>query len=362
MTRITEEEKNQICTLYQEGKSTMEVASIVGRGQGSVCRVLKARNIKMRTKGDHKNPTKYSEDKVKEIIRLYTEENKNTVEIANIFNTYNTTIRRILQRNNIKIRTASEARRFIDLNDIKSKEGTSDFDYFLGLLATDGCITNNRIILDFSKENKELLDYWNEFLGNKCNITCSIHKVFKVPQYRIAFKNKEVADYLGTFGIVPNKTFQLHLKYINWDVLRGIIDGDGCVLHRNNDKTVAIGITSGCKEFLEQIKDFYTSFGINSYLKESSRNKNPTYDLYVYKTSDILIIYEHLYKNAHYFLKRKESKFGSLLKKFNRQSLVNSGKESCASNPEPSLPEEGVETLYETPKSSNTYGEEKVQD
>lgn len=184
----------------------------------------------------------------------------------------------------------------------------------------------------------------------------SIHKIFKVPQYRKAFKNEEIADYLGTFGIVPNKTFHLHLKYINWDVLRGIIDG--CILH--SDKTVAIGITSGCKEFLEQIQDFYSSVGINSYLKESNRNKN--LDLYVYKSSDILIIYEHLYKNAHYFLKRKESKFGSLLKKFNRQSLVISGKEFCASNPEPSLNREGVETLYETPKNNIVQGEEKVQD
>ena len=76
-----------------------------------------------------------------------------------------------------------------------------------------------------------------------------------------------------------------------------------------------------------------------------------TYDLNVYKSEDILKIYENLYTNAHYFLKRKEEKFGSLLKKFNRYSVVNSGKEKCNSNPEPSLlGKEGVETLNDIPK------------
>lgn len=118
---------------------------------------------------------------------------------------------RVLKRNDIKIRSYSESQRFIELEDISSKEGTQDFDYFLGLLATDGCVTNNKIILDFSEENKELLDYWNEFLGNKCNINVSIHKVFKVPQYRISFRNEEVANYLATFGIIPRKSLNLSI-------------------------------------------------------------------------------------------------------------------------------------------------------
>lgn len=101
--------------------------------------------------------------------------------------------------------------------------------------------------MDFCENNKELLEYWNEFLSNKCNINCSIHKVYKTPQYRISFKNKEVCEYLKLFGIKPRKTFDLQLKYINWDVLRGIIDGDGSIIAKNNGSTLSISITSGCK-------------------------------------------------------------------------------------------------------------------
>lgn len=349
--RITKEQETNIISLYAEGKSSQEISSIIGVSSSSVLRVLKRNGIEIRSKASHKTPNKFSEEKEQEIIRLYTEENKNTNEIAKLYNTYNTSIRRVLQRYNIEIRSYGEAQRKVELEDIKSKEGTRDFDYFLGLLATDGCITGNRVVLDFSEENKELLDYWNEFLGNKCTITKSIHKVFEVPQYRIAFRNQDICDYLGLYGIVPNKTFDLHLSYINWDVLRGIIDGDGCVAESNNGSTIKIGITSGCKEFLEQIQAFYKENDITSYLHASDRNKNVTYDLYVYNTKDIIKIYNNLYSNAHFFLKRKEMKFGPLLRKLNMESLVNSGKEKATLIPSQADIKEGVETLNEVPKS-----------
>lgn len=58
-----------------------------------------------------------------------------------------------------------------------------------------------------------------------------------------------------------------------------------------------------------------------------------------------------MYKNASYYLKRKYEKFGSLVEKFTSEHSVNSGKEGCASNPEPSLSlEEGAETRHGEPK------------
>lgn len=44
-------------------------------------------------------------------------------------------------------------------------------------------------------------------------------------------------------------------------------------------------------------------------------------------------------------------KFGPLLKKFNMESLVNSGKEKATLIPSQASYEEGVETLNEVPKS-----------
>lgn len=348
--KVSHEVESEAIALYEQGHSLATVGEKLNINSKTVKRILVDSNIPLRGKSHHNQSNKFSEEKELEIVEAYLE-GMNTNEIAKEQGTYNTSIRRVLLRRGITLRTNSEAHRVVSLQDFTSREGSEDFDYFLGLLATDGCITGNRVVLDFSEENKELLHYWNEFLGNKCNITCSIHKVFKVPQYRIAFRNQEICNYLGSFGIVPNKTLSLQLKYINWDVLRGIIDGDGCISWSNNGTTVRVSITSGCREFLEQIQAFYEKYGITSYLNESSRNIHPTYDLLVYNTIDVLKIYENLYSNAHFFLKRKKEKFGPVIGKPITQHSVNSGKEKCNYNPEPSLNlEEGVETLNGTPK------------
>jgi len=270
----------------------------------------------------------YTKEIKDKIVELYVKEGKNTVEIAKMYNTYNTSIRRILIERNVQLISTAERLRKVNLEIIKSQEGTSDFDYFLGILATDGCITRNNVVLEFSEANKDILNQWNEFLGNACSITCYIHKKYKVPQYRIAFKNQDICNYLYDFGITPRKSMTLKLKYINWDVLRGIIDGDGCVREQNYGRTITIEISSSSKIFLEQIQQFLKEHEIKSYLRTIKGNKdNDKHVLAIYKSNNVLKIYDCLYQNAHFFLNRKKLKYGSLLKKFNRQLSVNSGKE-----------------------------------
>lgn len=359
--KITEIQKSRVVELYTAGTKVPEISTEVGISPTSIAKILKEHGITSE-RSTSSTKRRFSKEDKAEMIRLYTEEGKNTNEIAALYGTYNTSIRRILEANNIELRGRGVAQRAVSLEDIQCHVGSFDFDYFLGLLATDGCITDGKVILDFSEENKELLDYWNEFLGNKCNITCSLHKTYQVPQYRIAFRNNEVIELLSEYGIVPNKTFDLRLKYVNWDVFRGIIDGDGCIASMNNGSTLRVIVTSGCRSFLEQLQEFLLSYNIDSKIRIDSRSVNPVYSLMVDKSEDVLTIYSKMYSNAHYFLKRKELKFGPLLKKFNRCSLVNSGKETCDSNPEPSLRNgEGVETLHEAPTDIFVYGEEKVQ-
>lgn len=117
--------------------------------------------------------------------------------------------------------------RRVNLEDLISKENTPEFDYFLGILATDGCICNKIISLEFSEENKEILDYWNEFLGGNCRINLHKNKKSGKISYKISFMNKEICEYLKNFGITERKSFSLKLKYINWNVLLGVFDGDG---------------------------------------------------------------------------------------------------------------------------------------
>lgn len=108
--RITKNQESEIIRLYiKENKSSKEISEIVGVSSSSVLRVLKRNDIKIRSKAPISTPNKFNKEKEKEIIRLYTEEAKSTLEIAKIFGTYNTSIRRVLERNDIKIRSYSES-------------------------------------------------------------------------------------------------------------------------------------------------------------------------------------------------------------------------------------------------------------
>ena len=88
----------------------------------------------------------------------------------------------------------------------------------------------------------------------------------------------------------------------------------------------------------------------------SKGSKNPVYNLSVNKSEDVLKMFYSLYHNAHYFLKRKYEKFGSLVEKFTSERSVNSGKGISNHNPEPSFDVniiEGAETRHGEPKLEN---------
>lgn len=60
-------------------------------------------------------------------------------------------------------------------------------------------------------------------------------------------------------------------------------------------------------------------------------------NLTVGKSEDIILIYNNMYKDSSYFLKRKYEKFGPLLEKFGKCNSVNSVNERENSKTEPSL-------------------------
>ena len=276
---------------------------------------------------------------------LYENEKLSTAKIADLYNLDRGTVYYHLKNLGVTFRKV----RKINLSDIESKKETPEFDYFLGILASDGCISGDTVSLEFAENNSEILTHWNNFLDDKCNINIHYNKKTDKTYYKIAFMNKAVCKFLLDYGITENKSLSLKLKYINWDVLRGIFDGDGSLSYDNRKGLSAkFRIASGSKIFLEQIQTFLDVYGIKSTIyKENNSN---TLNLVVGINNDVYKIYNNMYKNASYFLKRKHEKFGPIVKKFTIDNSVNSGNEGCASNPEPSLIEEGAETRHGEPK------------
>lgn len=227
---------------------------------------------------------------------------KTTQQIAKELNTYNTSIRRVLLRNNIKPRNQSEAQKttinnFLDL----SKE---EVQYWLGFLAADGTIGNKEYLIALELQKKDLnhLEKYCKFIG----IT---YKEIPYPKYntvgyRASFKNKEVNLYLKSLGITDNKSKNIKINF-NFDshFIRGVFDGDGYVkLISKNRASYEIATMS--LDFKNQLSEYLTSNNINH---TSNLRKDGIYLIGVYKQSEVDKFHYMMYSNATVFLERKKA-------------------------------------------------------
>lgn len=298
---------------------------------------------------------KWTKEEISDIIELYNS-GQSCKLIAQKYNCTGGMVQYQLKKQGLTLRSGkgikhSIKHRVVELDVWKSKEGTPDFDYFIGMLASDGCIVHTCIALEL--KDKEILDHYNSFLGNVCNINSRVSKVNGNIYYNIKYKNEDIVEYLKDFGIVPRKTNTLKLKYINWNVLRGIFDGDGSIMQDPRTPcSFKFQITSGSIEFIEQLEEFYNSNGISYYITEYSGDNSHWYNITVGQGKDIFKIYENMYKDTSCYLSRKHDKFGPLVEKFTRQHSVNSvnGRENQKTEPSLNI-EEGAETRNGEPKS-----------
>lgn len=272
----------------------------------------------------------------KNIIELYNS-GLNTVQIANNYNTYNTSIRRVLMRNNIKLRGNSEIRNRV--NDTIFSQGilTREEKYWLGLLITDGCICNNYISLSLKEEDSYQLARFAEFLGTKVNVNKQFNKKYQIFEYQVKARSLRLASKLQSLACFNNKSIDLELyTELDYDILRGIIDGDGSVGVNNN--LTRIQICSASKKFIDQLILFFTKEGIKTCFQIDKRDfrKNPLYTISIHKQAEILSLYQKLYCNTDLFLTRKKNRYGCLLEKSKSKLPLNSGNLLCG-NPEPSL-------------------------
>ena len=80
---------------------------------------------------------KFSNEQLDEMKNLYLVEQLSTTEIGIRFGTSRSVINYNLKKIGVEMRPRG---RKVSLNDIVTKIGSPEFDYFLGILATDGCI------------------------------------------------------------------------------------------------------------------------------------------------------------------------------------------------------------------------------
>ena len=255
---------------------------------------------------------KFSLEKEQEIIKLY-QEGKTQKEIGKLFNTYNTSIRRVLLRYGVETRSTSEVIGIVK-KDIFNNLNCLETNYWLGLLATDGCITKQcSVVLDLHKNDKYLLEQFIIFTKYPLKLYKTVHYT-GVESYRVSFSNLECVKTLESYGITKRKSLNIELTIpLTFSLLRGIIDGDGSI-----GKYVTIA--SGSIKFVHQIVEFLNDNNYHPTIQTRTNNrKNPLYIISILRKEELFRLYYDLYSESYPCLLRKKDKFGSLLQKWSNE-------------------------------------------
>jgi len=250
------------------------------------------------------NPiNKFTEEKNQEILRLY-EEGMSQKDIAILYNTYNTSIRRVLLRNNIAIRSNKEIQSYISTNPFRLGEDESD--YFFGLLVADGCISANRLTLGLKKDDIYMLYRYANFLGTKVNVNSYFHKNHNKFQYEVKVRNEEITIFLQKQAQFINKSEKLQLFIpLTWAILRGITDGDGGFIKLGKTKNqLRWFVVSKSKKFIVQIYEFLVKEG---YHPTITGNYESCYYVNLYRKTELCNFFKDLYQDTDVYLKRKYS-------------------------------------------------------
>ncbi len=113
---------------------------------------------------------------------------------------------------------------------IISEEWSANLAYAIGLIATDGCLSKDGLLIDLTSKDREQLQNFSHCLGVKFTIGSKLNG-HGGKNLRIQFKNRIFYDFLLSVGLTPRKSLVIGKIKIPdeffFDFLRGCFDGDG---------------------------------------------------------------------------------------------------------------------------------------
>lgn len=262
----------------------------------------------------------FTKEQQNEIIRLYTDTDMSILDISKKFNVSTTPITRILKDNGVKLINKKAFVRKHNVNDdYFNKIDTEEKAYWLGFIASDGYITNNRVGIGLSIIDKEHLEKFKKCINSDTDIRIisANGNTVKHDSCDLRFTSQKMVKDLKKYTIVENKTFVLDLnilfKYIPYElihhVLRGYFDGDGTISQNKITKQPIFSIIATEKNILV-IKEL---LNIKNKIIKEKRRKDSFY-IQEQSRENFKNLYNYLYKNSSIFLDRKKEKFEKIIK------------------------------------------------
>ena len=180
-------------------------------------------------------------------------------------------------------------------NYIKNKENpfkcmSAEAKYWIGYIFADGHLVFNKTtrayqISLFSKD-ETIVQKFQKFLGEKA-------KLYKRPTgiYQVAYNSKPVTKwFMETFNISQDKSLNLNPSItLDWDIVHGYFDGDGCV--RLSGNHYECKFTTGSEVWAKRLQEFLKEYEIESIIKK----KRNAFDVNIYKKSSVALLFANMY-------------------------------------------------------------------
>jgi hypothetical protein len=255
-----------------------------------------------------------SQDQILSICQMYNE-GKTTKEVAAFFKVSDSLIYKILKINYVELRSTGKIKFKVNEN-FFSKIDNEEKAYFLGFLYADGNLSTKiyTVSIELQERDKEILKKFKELISTDSPLKERTRKNNKYISLTIC--QKHICEQLIKLGCVSNKS--LILNFPNKDIvpehlvrhfIRGYSDGDGCISNyiKNNYKAYSWDIVS-TNNFCQHIQEIIKKLHVNSTIRYVSKNMI-TSRLTVGGNNQTKIILDWLYQDANIYLQRKYDKY-----------------------------------------------------
>lgn len=266
-----------------------------------------------------------TEEQIKEIIRLYTEEKWSMPKIASHYNYSVGAIQYTLRTRNIKSRTAAESNKRLSFFENFFKEiNTQEKAYTLGLLYADGSNNQKGMTITLQEQDKGILDR----LKAELNFTGDLYYKKRIREgcsnsYELNITSKVISEDLSKLGCVPKKSLILKFpseeqvpKHLLSHFIRGYMDGDGSIFMC---KQLYVSFV-GTLEFLTKVQNiFQQEIGVSPTSLQIKCKKRATnnYQFAVGGNIKAQAVLEWIYKDSNIHLERKFNRFQEFKNNYN---------------------------------------------
>ena len=269
-----------------------------------------------------------------EDINLILREYQNGFSCTDIYRTYFSNvytspsmIERIVNRNKLsrgkyKKQTVLNEHYFENINNEHKA-------YWLGFLFADGSVTYKSenscyIKLELNHKDKYIIEKFAKDIK-----TDSVHDYDygKKHNAELIVYSKIMAEDLSKYGIVPRKTYKNNYipkidKNFIRHFIRGYFDGDGCIsLTKPKDQNISRAVLSFCADYTLaiELQKLLKSINVNCNIIDMKKYGNDIYSVRIVGNSNIIKMFNYMYKDSSVYLIRKYDKF---IKFFNERNII----------------------------------------